>query len=202
MSATDVHRLVAIPGPRLSSEAKNPLRPPLMLPPGLEWWLELHRAADGSVCCCLGAPSPWTLTSVSTSLAEVIPGLELTNETGCPIAPTYLSHGTLLRAKAAVPTHYWPMQLRGGIDRSGPLLRLLGSPQLAGEEVLLQLLFQTPGAWERRLFGTSYESFLTGIDQRQRPLFDRRIAEIPFHVELRAALLGPHDWLAARALDQ
>jgi hypothetical protein len=202
MSATDVHRLLAIPGPRLRPEATNPLRPPLLLPPGLEWWLELHRAYDGSVCCSLGARSAWSLTSVSTALGEVIPGLELTTASGCPISPTYLSEGQLLRAKTVVPTHYWPMQLRGGFDRAGPLFRLLGSPQLAGEEVLLQLLFRTPGYWERRLFGASYESFLTGIDLRQRALFDRRMAEPPVHVEIRAAIHGPHDWLAARALDQ
>jgi uncharacterized protein DUF87 len=202
MSDTAVHRMVAIPGPRPNPEARTLLRPPLMLPPGLEWWLELHRAADGSVCCCLGAPSSWTLTSVATALGEVIPGLELTNTTGCPIEPNYLARGTLLRAKPAVPTHYWPMQLRGGFDRAGPLLHLLGSPHLAGQEILLQLLFRTPGAWERRLFGGSYESFLTAIDQRQRPLFDRRIVELPFHVEIRAAMAGPRDWLAARAIDQ
>ncbi|MCI4320487.1 MAG: DUF87 domain-containing protein, partial [Thermoplasmata archaeon] len=173
-----------------------------MLPPGLEWWLELHRGVDGSVCCSLGAPSSWSLTSVSTALGEVIPGLELTTDSGCPLTPSYLSHGTLLRAKPAVPTHYWPMQIRGGLDRAGPLMRLLGLPQMAGEEVMLQLLFRTPGIWERRLFGASYESFLTGIDQRQRVLFDRRMAEVPFHVEIRAALLGPHDWHAARAVDQ
>ncbi|MCI4317987.1 MAG: hypothetical protein L3J96_05555, partial [Thermoplasmata archaeon] len=171
-----------------------------MLPPGLEWWLELHRGVDGSVCCCLGSHSPWSLTSVATALGEVIPGLELTTATGCPIAPDYLSQGTLLRGKAAVPTHFWPLQIRGGFDRAGPLIRLFGSPQLAGQEVLLQLLFRTPGIWERRLFGASYESFLAGIDQRQRLLFDRRMAE--FHVEIRAGLLGPHDWLAARAIDQ
>jgi hypothetical protein len=202
MSDTAGHRLVAIPGPGLNTEGRTVLRPPLMLPPGLEWWLELHRAADGSVCCCLGAPSEWTLTSVATALGEVIPGLEPTTATGCPVASAFLSHGTLLRAKPAVPTHYWPMQLHGGFDRAGPLIHLLGSPQLAGEEVLLQLLFRTPGAWERRLFGASYESFLVGIDQRERPLFDRRIAELPVHVEIRAGLLGPRDWLAARALDQ
>jgi hypothetical protein len=202
MSDTAIHRMVAIPGPRLNPDGRTVLRPPLMLPPGTEWWLELHRAADGSVCCCLGARSPWALTYVATALGEVIPGLELTTATECPIRPAYLTHGTLLRAKAAVPTHYWPMQLRGGFDRAGPLLRLLGSPHLAGVEVLLQFLFRTPGIWERRLFGTSYESFLTGIDQRQRPLFDRRIVELPFHVEIRAAAVGPRDWLAARALDQ
>jgi hypothetical protein len=202
MSATDFHRLVAIPGPRLSSEARKPLRPPLLLPPGLEWWLELHRAYDGSVCCCLGARSAWDLTSVSTALGEVIPGLELTTATNCPITPTYLSHGQLLRAKAVVPTNYWPMQLRGSFDRAGPLFRLLGSPQLGGEEIVLQLLFRTPGIWERRLFGASYESFLAGIDQRQRSLFDRRMADLPVHVEIRAAFLGQHDWLAARAVDQ
>jgi hypothetical protein len=202
MSATDVHRLVAIPGPRLSTEAKNQLRPPLLLPPGLEWWLELHRAYDGSVCACLGARTAWNLTSVSTALDEVLPGLELTTASDCPITATYLSHGQLVRAKAVVPTHFWPMQLRGGFDRAGPLFRLLGSPQLAGEEVLLQLLFRNPGVWERRLFGASYESFLTGIDLRQRALFDRRMAEPPVHVEIRAALHGPHDWLAVRTLDQ
>jgi hypothetical protein len=202
MSDTGVHRLVAIPSPRLNPEGRTSLRPPLMLPPGLEWWLELHRAADGSICCCLGAPSLWTLTSVATALAEVIPGLELTTGTACPIEPTYLTQGTLLRAKAAIPTHFWPMQLRGGFDRAGPLLRLLGSPQLAGQEVVLQLLFRTPGIWERRLFGASYESFLTGIDQRQRSLFDRRMADLPVQVEIRAAFLGPHDWLAAKAVDQ
>ncbi len=94
------------------------------------------------------------------------------------------------------------MQLRGGFDRAGPLIRLLGSPQLAAEEVVLQLLFRTPGTWERRLFGASYESFLAGIDPRQRSVFDRRIAESPLHVEIRAAFLGPHDWLAAKAIDQ
>ncbi|MCI4333735.1 MAG: hypothetical protein L3K01_08475 [Thermoplasmata archaeon] len=173
-----------------------------MLPPGLEWWLELHRGADGSVCVCLGAHSAWSLTSVVTALGEAIPGVELTTTTTCPLGPSLLSRGTPLRAKAAVPTHYWPMQLRGGLDRAGPLIHLLGSPQLDGEEVLLQLLFRSPGGWERGWFGASYESFLTGIDPRQRPLFDRRIAEPPFHVEIRAALLGPHDWLAARAVDQ
>src|SRR5580658_4498936 len=184
MAATGVHRLIDLPSPRLVSESKPALRPPLVLPPGLEWWLELHRAVDGSVCSCLGALSPWTLTSVATALGEVIPGLELTTATECPIAPTYLSHGVLLRAKSAVPTHFWPMQLRGGFDRAGPLFRLLGSPQLGGEEVLLQLLFRTPGYWERHLFGASYESFLTGIDQRQRSLFDRRMADLPVHVEI------------------
>jgi Helicase HerA, central domain len=202
MSDAAGHRLVAIPGPRPNSEGKTSVRPPLMLPPGLEWWLELHRAAEGSVCCCLGAPSAWTLTSVATALGEVVPGIELTTATECPVGPAYLSHGTLLRAKAVVPTHFWPMQLRGGFDRAGPLLRLLGSPQLAGQEVLLQLLFRTPGIWERRLFGASYESFLAGIDQRQRSLFDRRMADLPVHVEIRAAFLGSHDWLAAKAVDQ
>ncbi|MCI4324350.1 MAG: DUF87 domain-containing protein [Thermoplasmata archaeon] len=144
----------------------------------------------------------WRLTSVATALGEAIPGVQLTATTTCPLGPNFRSQGTLLRAKAAVPTHYWPIQLQGGLDRAGPLIHLLGSPQLDGEEVLLQLLFRSPGGWERGWFGASYESFLTGVDQRQRPQFDRRMAEPPFHVEIRAAFLGPHDWLAARAVDQ
>jgi hypothetical protein len=163
-------------------------------------WLEVRRAADGRVRYYLGAPTHWELGQTFNAFQDVFPGAQLEEGAPCPIGPSYRTSGYLLRAVPFVSHHYFPIQLAVGADRAGLLLRALSVHGLEGQEIVLQILFQRAPCWERGFLSHNARCYSDGQDPQFRAAINDRQAETPYHVEIRAGLLGDNPRFSYDAL--
>ncbi len=198
-----VHYELLLPGP-LPPEAPPPAkRTPIELGFADPVWLEVVWAPERPVRYLLGSSGPDATQAAFSVIREAYPGLELG-----PVAlrcPFYAfippGSGTLLRAIPAAGSHYWPIQMTGGIDRAGILLRSL-APAIAAEPgaAVLQFVFERVPTWEHRPFGTTFDTFVQQADHAQRGVLLRRAGDAVYHLEIRLAVTGRDAvWIAAHA---
>ncbi len=201
---TSVHRELILPNP----VEKVPLKPTSPVPITLAlWhtsWLEIHRDKQSAIRTHLGAPGSSELSHTFQCLRETFPGLELGPPSTCPLRSPSFEVAYLLRSFPIERTHYWPMRLLKGSDRAGLLFRSLASKELGEHEVVLQLLFRRVPYWESSFLSGSYDLFIEnkaqGRDRAFLQLLQKRKAEPAYHVEIRAAIAGPHPQLVETAL--
>jgi hypothetical protein len=200
MAETAVHRELRLPNPTISLDQPPAPRPPFGLAFGHLSWLEIHRLPDGKVRHYLGAPTAWELDLTFNALQDVFPGAQLQSRAVCPIGQPYRTAGFLLRAVPNASHHYYPMQLAAGVDRAGVLLRSFSARSLEGQEIVLQILFQRVPMWERSVLSHGPSHYADGQEPRFRALLAARQAEPPYHVEIRAGLLGSNPRFAYDAI--
>jgi len=200
MSGEGVHRELIVPEPAAQTEARTFRRLGLTITSGHVSWLELHRSVDGAIRYYLGAASSWDLQLTFASLTASFPGAQLGGVFHCPVDKLRSNAAYLLMARQWETSHFWPIKLTRAFDRAGMLIQSLASTEVAANEVVLQLLFRAAGGWEHRLLGTNYDTFLEGKERFQFPQLSDRRADLPFHVEMRAGILGPEPKAAHAAL--
>lgn len=204
MQPTSVHRELILPNPRGATEERPRGPPPISIASPHVSWLELHRARDGTIRYCLGTPTSWELNLTLAALQESRAGLHLGPKLPCPLGAAFGGAGHLFRARARERSHYWPIRHGSGIDRAGTLIRTLAAPELRGQEIVLQLLFRRVPYWEFGFLSSSYDVFLAErTDHPDKNLLSwmhARKSEPPFHVEMRAGVLGPDPKFAHAAL--
>jgi hypothetical protein len=210
MPASAIHRELILPNPRGSNGERQHGPLGLAITSPHVSWLELHRRRDGSIRSYLGATSPWELNLTFSALQGSVPGACIGSETTCPIDPLYASAGLLLRALPQERSHYWPVRRAKDDDRAGTLVRTLAARELRGHELVLQVLFRRSRFWEFGFLGSSYETFLAqkaeSADRTVLSIMHARKSEPPYHVEIRAGILGPqpeysygalHSWVGS-----
>lgn len=199
-----VHRELILPNPRGFVEERSRDLIGITIGSLHLSWIELHRAADGSIRYYLGARNGSELLHTFHCLNDAHPGGSLGAVAECPV-PRHRAHEfQFLRATPNEKVHYWPMRLFKGGDRAGLLLEGLSSNALRDQEVVLQLLFRRVPYWESGFLSGGYHLFLEKKihhnDADLRRTVQRRMGEPVYHVEIRAGLFGRTSWYAHEML--
>jgi len=159
-----VHRELLLPSPTKF--------PPAIAP--LDWnhgdpfSLEIHREKDGRVRYALGSTHSLALDPLPSYLESTRPRLAAGDLVDC-LAKTPVPDGIYARAVPALKHHHSPLTIPRGVDRADHLLRVLASPAIQDQYLVLQLLFRSVGDWERTFFTPLLENVA-----RQQPHIVRR----------------------------
>ena len=184
-------RELILPSPPAKPPDSRAELPALLVASSDPAWLELHRTSDRGIRYYLGAPTGSRLTHTFNCLLETHAGTQLGKLVPCPATRLALKGAELWRAVQLGSTHYWPLQLTRQEDHAAPLVRPLLSGDLDGHEVLLQVLFRRVLDWEFGFFSANPAYFIEKADRGVRKILERRLAQPAYHVEIRAAVLGP-----------
>lgn len=167
-------------------------------------WIELHRAADGSIRYYIGARTEPELLHTFHAFNDARTGGSLGAVAECPVRRYRAHEFQFFSATPNEKVHYWPMRLFKGGDRAGILLQGLSSNVLRDQEVVLQVLFRRVPYWESRFLSGGYRRFLEAEISRNDAdlcrIVQRRMGEPAYHVEIRAGLFGRTSWHAHEML--